>query len=386
VTPLLAEPTPDQAALLEIVYRAYREHGYWPIFQYAEALLYDKHRLDALTVLLECPSVRFPSSLARYGWFWSSEGRFEAIQPGAMVGLTVAGMTRVPGAAEDVALFLGVLAWLARRERSFTPSPAEVQTVTVSSTELQRDLGPPRCPRALTADHLDKIAEQLRHEPSTWHGKPQPTGPGMWTATLSRFLRVFDGVTGPEDYVERLTAFISPQQPRQPAGPVSSLAVPEAIDYLNTVWRLHAGKPLLQITRAEAAAKLVLECGTADEFDARLSALCSILDSLRLPGHDGGKKLADLKDYLAKHLPADSIPRAEQAIDDLRQMFAVRAWRQHPGADQRSAAALRSLDIALPTSDWGAAWQKLQARAVAALASLREEIETLIPPAGGGPS
>jgi hypothetical protein len=35
------------------------------------------------------------------------------------------------------------------------------------------------------------------------------------------------------------------------------------------------------------------------------------------------------------------------------------------------------LGIVLPVVDWAEAWQKVQARTVAALAALREEIETL---------
>lgn len=175
--------------------------------------------------------------------------------------------------------------------------------------------------------------------------------------------------------MERLTAWMDPPQRQQPAGPVSSLALAEAIDYLNAIWRLHAGQPLFRIARAEAAAKLTQPCATADEFDARLSALCGILDQLQLPGANGGNKLTDLAGYLAEHLPSSSRPRAAAAVRDLQSLFGLRAWRQHPGTDRRGAIAIERLGVALPTTDWGTAWEMLRSRVVGALAALREEID-----------
>lgn len=111
----------------------------------------------------------------------------------------------------------------------------------------------------------------------------------------------------------------------------SSLSLPEAIDYLNAVWRVHTGKRLLRIARAEAAAKLAFGCSNADELEARLSAFCGILGDLQLPDSDGNRKLSDLKDYLANELPAEAVGHAEAAVDDLRAYFDIRTWRQHPG-------------------------------------------------------
>jgi len=152
--------------------------------------------------------------------------------------------------------------------------------------------------------------------------------------------------------------------------------LPEAIDYLNAVWRLHAGSPLIRIGRAEAAAKLVLDCASAEEFESRVSSLCSILDSLDVPESEG-HKLLDLATYLDAHLPEESSARAREAIDDLRALLDIRVWRQHTGTDERAARGMRRLGISLPVYDWGEAWQRVQARSVAALSALREELERL---------
>jgi hypothetical protein len=372
-SPLLAEPTYAQRRLLEIVYGAYCRYGFWPIYQYVEALLYSELGLAAGSVILQCPTVRFPTSPARYGWFWSSEGRFEAAHPGAKVGLTVSGMSRLTNAHTQVQLFLAVLRYMVERERAFIPTPDVVQSVEVRSSELARDL--PKWRWLLTPAALDRIAELIGNEPSTWHSFPAQPRPGIWTMTLTPLLRAFTDVASPEDYVERLTAWISPPLRLEPVGVVSSLGLPEAIDYLNAVWRLHAGKALLRIKRAEAAAKLVEPCATADEFDARLSALCGILDTLQLPESDDGKKLYDLANYLTGILPEESAVRVNRAIEDLRALFALRSWRQHPGADEPGAKAMRQLTLVLPTADWEAAWDQVQLRTVAAIVAIREEID-----------
>jgi hypothetical protein len=175
--------------------------------------------------------------------------------------------------------------------------------------------------------------------------------------------------------VERLAPHVPAPEPLHP----SSLSLPEAIDYLNAVWRTHAGRPLLRIARAEAAAKLALDCATADELEGRLSAFCGILSDLQLPDGESNKSLTDLRRYLGENLPAEALARAELAVDVLRAFFDIRAWRQHPGgrAEAQGRRGMERLEVELPTSDWQGAWRHLQGRAVAALSALREEADAL---------
>jgi hypothetical protein len=375
VNRLLAEPTDQQARLLDVVYGGREQSGEWPIFQYVEAVLYRDHGgLDARTVLLECPDIRFGMGSGRYGWVDAQARSIEGVGAGHTLRLTVAGMVRLPRARDRVDLFLDALAYLVKRERSFKPSPTTVQTVNVSATELQAGLAPSR---RLSPEGLMLIGDLLPSEPATWHSQVEAAGSDSWIATLSPFIRDFAGVSSPTEYVDRVARVLAPSSPaRAPLYP-SSLSLPEAIDYLNAVWRLHAGKPLFTIARAEAAAKLALDCATADEFDARLSAFCGILDHLRLPSSEDNKKLVDLRTYLGQQLAGEAVTRGETAVDDLRAFFGLRAWRQHPGADQRGRQAMQRLEVELPTPDWEGVWRHLQARAVAALSALREEVETL---------
>lgn len=161
----------------------------------------------------------------------------------------------------------------------------------------------------------------------------------------------------------------------------SSLSLPEAIDYLNAVSRGAAGaaKRWSGSPRAEAAAKLALDCSTVDEFESRLSAIAGILAQLRLPQETGGKKLIDVRKFLGQVLSDDAATRAQDAINVLRDIVALRGWRQHPGTEEVAATAARHLGIALPSESWGATWDRIRELAVSALSVIREEI-VQIPP------
>lgn len=370
MNPLLAEPTIEQRLLLETVYRGRglantASKRRWPIFQYVEQEL-AREGLDAMKLISDCPIVG--DFGGKYGWTWCATH-----QAADEIGLTVAGMAHLPAAHREVDLFLAALAVLVAEQRSFKPSPTEVVAVEISADELCASLPPTW---RLDAASLMGLREAMGHEPATWHCRASGSPDDAWVLTLSPFLRRFGDLATSNIYLERVLEVMAPMVPVPEPLYRSPLSLPEAIDYLNAIWRLHAGAPLLRIGRAEAAAKLVLDCATADEFDSRLSALCGILDAIHLPGCDGSK-LTDLDAYLMRELGEESTGRSSDAILDLRALFGVRAWRQHPGTEQRAAAGLVRLGISSPVVDWGIAWHRVQERTVAALSALREEIETL---------
>lgn len=369
--PLLAEPTSEQKLLLETIYRGRAlansaERRRWPILQWVEQELAVAHSLEAMTTVTSCPSVR--GFGGNYGWTWCDRS-----QPDDEIGLSVAGMMHLPAAQHEVALFMDTLAVLTESQRSFKPSPIEVIEPKISASVLVEWL-PSRW--RLDRTGVVNVRDALRREPGTWHC--HATLDDDWVLTLSPFLRHFAGLETPEKYLERVVEIMSPPVARpEPLYP-SSLSLPEAIDYLNAIWRLHTGRPLVRIGRAEAAAKLVLDCASADEFESRLSALCSLLDAVDVPDRSASK-LIDLGAYLKAKLTEESTARAIEAVDDLRALFDLRVWRQHTGTDDRAARGMRRLGISLPVHDWDGAWRHIQARAVAALSALREEIETLAP-------
>jgi len=373
MNPLLAEPTTAQTSLLTATWTCYAQTGTWPIYQYVD---HDDHDgQDAETVLRSAPRMVFRTPTGHYGWLWAHGSSALSPQPSDTIGLTVVGMSRLLGASQEVALFLQGLNVLVGLERSFTPNPSTVQAADVTSQEMRR-LIPRRLGFQPARDEIARLGDLFRHEPSTWRCVSPGRGDEPWTATLNSSLRTFAGVQDAADYAERLWATFSPPAPAPLAATLSALALPEAIDYLNAVWRVRSGKPLLTIQRAEAAAKLAFDCSTADEFDSRLSALCSILGHVAIPGVRE-TALVDLDGYLSKQLDDDAAVLASEALADLRGLFNLRAWRQHPGTEGRGLDAMRRLGVRLPTDDWGTAWRTLQIRTVAALNALRDQIELI---------
>jgi hypothetical protein len=394
--PLLADPTDEQACLLQVIYEGRQQAGWpnykrvhrqgvervgkpslWPTFQYVESELYRHQKLDARTVLATCPHA--PGAGGAYGWVWHGAPSPQVLQLESRLTLTVAGMTHVLDASDEVDVFIDMLSLMVARERAFVPLAATVEEVTLSAGEVRAILEQVANEWSLDEVALDALRDALDREPATWHTHTtSSTAEQRWVLVLSPFLRDYADVTTPQEYLERMVDVSASAEPEpEPLYP-SALSLPEAIDYLNAVWRLHARRPLMRIGRAEAAAKLVLECASVEEFESRVSSLCSILDSLDVPEGDG-HKLIDLAAYLQAQLPAESSARAGEAIDDLRALLDIRVWRQHTGTDERAARGMRRLGISLPVYDWGDAWLRVQARAVAALSVLREEVERLDP-------
>ena len=378
VNALLADLDPSQRLLLSTIDGARRRFGSWPIWQYVDSMLYQDADIDATSILLTLPSIRASIGLGRYGLVWVNAPLHTSVAAGEVIGLTVTGLSQID-AQYEVELFMETLQYLVECERFCDPSPTEVQDVVVTSAEIGSALQlrtPHRAPLRLSDGGLAQLAAMLDHEPIA-SGIQIDSGAAnreSWSVRLSSHIRRFRDVDSIEDYANRVEELLAPPVAPSTKYP-SSLALPEAIDYLNVVWRAHAGAPLLTIRRADAASKLVLDCASADEFDARISAICGILDGLHLPTQPAPAKLTDLDTYLTSELPVDSAARTREAVADLRSLFALRAWRQHPGADERLRNAKIRLGLQLPTNDWGDAWTVVQARAINALNALREEIE-----------
>ena len=334
-----------------------------------------EYGLDAGSLLHECPNIYCP---ARYGWLrFQWRGGAASPEPADRVALTVAGMVLLPSLADEVEVFLHVLGLLVRRVRSIVPLANQVQDIKVSAGEVRRELSE----WILEEAELDSIYDTLIHEPPGWPVLSQREDElGKWTISRSSLLRRWCDIHTARDYLDRVFQIFAPPVPEPPPMHASALALPEAIDYLNAVWRLHASDPLLELKRAEGAAKLSLPCSTSDEFESRLSALCGILGQLKLPGRESPAALGDLRDYLRPLMGAEeSYGRADAAISELQAMFGLRAWRQHPGAEARGPRAMKTLGIQLPADDWGDAWEHLRTRAIAALNTLREEVDGLEP-------
>lgn len=178
---------------------------------------------------------------------------------------------------------------------------------------------------------------------------------------------------------------VSPiERGRGPA--LAPLSLPEALDFLDAVWRLaHGGSEhLLGQMATTHAAGLALPAANRDDFKSRVNDLTDTLDNLKVPATppaDGSSAppreatLGRLKAYLEAKIGPDeaAVARIAQAVDTLKRINDVRNSLQHSRAAPKLPAAFAALGIDYPP-DWPVAWDSIRARAVEALIALRDEV------------
>jgi hypothetical protein len=365
--PLLRALPADQQTLLQIIGEGLTATKSWPFFQWVEAEM-DKRDLDIEQVLASLPFE------ARGNLVYPLVRRNNRAED-APVMLSVAGFAHLHDFQSTVTMFLTVVNALADQRASAPLEPDRVVTVTISGPQLVRELNLDNEPFA----HL--LPELLNGEPPTWHGAGNSDEHG-WIHRPSSFLRRFRAVRDVDDYLIRLRAWQFPAPPTPDPEPVSPLSLPNAFDYLNIVWQLKFGQPLMVVPSAERAARLTLDAYTPEEFDSRLSALGEMIKSLDAPGTADGS-LDRLTAFLNDHLPRAARSRVQRALSTLRKVTQVRNGGQHVEAADKAASALPALGLTFPVSDFQAAWRTVQARVVQALDSLRDEVGAADPP---GPS
>jgi hypothetical protein len=112
--------SPEQHTAIEVIAQPYLTRDLWPVFQYVEGTLDERHGIDAATTLASLPTV------GNYGlvwpWFQGSMRR-----PEETVGLTIAGLERVPRASSVAAVFVQLLSYLTDRQKHMRLLPEAVQ-------------------------------------------------------------------------------------------------------------------------------------------------------------------------------------------------------------------------------------------------------------------
>jgi hypothetical protein len=378
---LLRESTTEEEQLLDIVMEDYIARQSWPNYQYVEAVLYQRHGLEAQPILAGTPRVQVRGGIGSYGWLRTSSTMYDKPQQSDQIALSISGMARSRRGHPDVNRFVAMLGYLCERQRTFVPSPSAVQTIQVTSDEIRDALSLHQDGESVwspSSENIVRIGHLIGEEPSTWNCAVEFSNDGF-VVTLAPFIRPYHGVEDVTDYVERVVAEISPPQQNAERAYPSGLALPEAIDYLNAVWHVHAKAPLIRIRKAEVTARLAFECNSSDQFDAQLSGLCQLLDGLDLP-NTPGRKLFDLDGYLEKRLDRGSYERVHEAIETLRALVTIRAWRQHAADDRKWREAARRVEVRLPASDWNETWRRVHLAAVNSLAAIREELGGLLDP------
>ncbi len=176
----------------------------------------------------------------------------------------------------------------------------------------------------------------------------------------------------------------------------SPLALHESFDYFDALWKGAFGAHILRLRGAAVAGKLATPCGSAAEFEVKLSALADIISSLDIadgdlaPAHRGdenygkGRTLARLESALMHRVAgaaneADSARPAKGGIRALRNAMDLRRGFQHTGsgAAGKLPSAFRAFGLPYPPPSPMASWARVQGEVLRALETLREVVRGL---------
>jgi hypothetical protein len=169
----------------------------------------------------------------------------------------------------------------------------------------------------------------------------------------------------------------------QLAIPASPLALPEALDFLDTAWRVAFGKrqALLRLRDTLSIAKLSQACTTRADFESQLSALADILKAMDIPDAllsktreiNKDQTLTRLLDCLQTRLEGSDYQEVERAVSTLRTVNEIRVALQHSGASRELPTSMAKLGIPYPPQ-WGDAWDRIRAATIEALRVIREKV------------
>ncbi|MBA3877398.1 MAG: hypothetical protein C0498_10740 [Anaerolinea sp.] len=372
---------PEQQAAIDSMADVWSTRGKWPVFDYVRRTV-EASGADLEDAMSRMPTVRGPSGNDFYRLFFTNRG-WPLGASDEPIGLTVAGLHLASRGRLAAAQVVRVIGFLADEDALLVPDPERVVSLDIPVIDLLshhlrddlRGLGP------------ETLMAALEHEPPLWgavnalEGRIRPEG---------RRLRHFRGVTATDDYLARLVRWFGAEGAQAPSREVRSpLALPEALGYLDAVWRARIRSPLLGRTRPAAVAKIILPCGNADEFDARLSAIADLLGQMEvaLNEHDeaaavkaGERSLARLRRRLRRELASGPFSRVSTAVGDLQAIVRIRVSGQHSDTGGQVIDAFQDLGLRYPPPDWGAAWDAIRGRCVDDINAIREELEASLEP------
>lgn len=344
--PMQEDLDPGQVALLKVIFEPFDQTGEWPFWQYVDLTFGDRYELDAATVLASLPRVGSDGGAGlRYGLVRRQDPQLSP-QVGVEIALTAAGMLHVPAAAPLLEAFLATLRHMIGQQQTLIPRPRQVVEAMVTNAAIAEEL--------LTASikghsppPTDMTMRQLRvlvgHEPFLWPGVRQPDPEREeWTVTVPAVLRDFWSVTSISQYVDEVVAQVTPPPP--PLVPVflGPLDIPNAVGYLNAVWKNRTGSHLFVNLDPASVARLSQQVDSEDEFNSLMSALADVLGHVVVPGRAVPLQrgaLESVRDYVVGLLEPEAGARVLAAVDTLVRLRRIRASTQHGDARHRAVAA-----------------------------------------------
>lgn len=380
---MLREPlTQDQLRLLQVIFEPFDRGLGSPVWQYVDLTMDAKFGLDAAAMLGSLPTVGVHSPMSiSYGLTWR-DGSYSQPQPDTRISLTVAGLRYLTSAAEPLlGSFLVTIRHMIDEQAKLTPDPGQVVEATISSSSITEELttrsikgesGPP------VGAMLRKVRWLLGHEPYLYNVVHQPK-PDVedWTVRIPAILRSYRGIASIDDYLDRLIDLV--ELPEPPSAPPSSgpLDIPNALGYLDAVWKSRTGSHLFVNLDPASIARLTLACDSQEDFNSFMAALADVLSRAVKPGTAVPPQrgaLEQVRYWLIPRLDQDAGDRVTTAIGTLIQLRHIRVGTQHADARHKAVDAFREIGLAFPPSSWAYAWTHIAVMARGALDTVREEV------------
>ena len=375
---LLDDVGPDARRLLDVLMEAWGQTGQWPVRQYVAHQMATAG-LDLRDVLRDLPQWD-------HGYQAVRSLRSPNPVPGAPAELgdrivpTVYGLVNCSGgtAGQMVKSFLASVSVGYEQQLSSLPDPVRVKPVTLTGIALTAGLIQ-RLGRPFGDHHDRQVRLMLAGEPATWLGVHPDPDAQDWTWNLwFGSLRPFAVETGPAYLAALEQLFGGRPEPPDSGAPVEPSALPRALDHLDAVWQVVAGRRLFKRPGFSRAASLAEEAASAVEFEARCNALYDVLSMLTVPKVDKVEgPLNFLKaDLMQRITDPESLERATNAVGTLQQVVRLRRGQAHSDAAQDSRQAADRLGIRL-TGDWADSWDRVRHVTIEAIYALIEELDAV---------
>lgn len=279
--PSAALLTADQQKIVQAIYEVFRDDGRWPIVDAIDRLADERWQLDGHAVLESLPS----SVLL---------GDRLHLRDDQEVKLRVRAIASCEGSAEDLALFIRAVRWLAEKERSFRPTSMHAaEQVRVTSEQLATDLAS----EGMRLDSIGsaKICSLIDIDRLGWGGTYAIEGdPGRWEVYLRRDIRPFRRVETLSDYLAirdrldgapaeeptGLAAVLGIEQPHEQSTPVDDRRYAFIAMPFGTAWSGAVQDCIEKACERVHAEGVLLRWERADEIDRPGRITEQILDAL----------------------------------------------------------------------------------------------------------
>jgi hypothetical protein len=170
--------------LLEVAYAGFRETGQWPTTAYVDAVLDHDFNLNMEALLVDMPR-GIVHALNEYRTAHST------------VQITVAGLSLIKTASQDLENFVTLIRFAADKEREWRPGPQEPSRFEVTTD------GPLIWRRRVAPDDVARVFTIVQGE-GVHIGTQGPSDDGAWSLWFDRDIRRYRSIQAIDDYLARL--------------------------------------------------------------------------------------------------------------------------------------------------------------------------------------